>query len=168
MKIRPGFRLAAVGFSAVLSLTATIPAAAAAPTHTSFTFSFVGIRLDSICAFPIYVSGNGKVDQYDFLDNNGLLTKSLLPSSQQDSYTSTTKSLAGNLYSTFAEERYDATGKTIAFDIYGVLEDVTLPNGGRYRPVGYVNGVANPGAFVLTPDRGYPGDVAGFCAALKP
>jgi len=51
----------------------------------------------------------------------------------------------------------------------GLVEKVPLPDGSLFVSVGRVDFVAHPGVeFILSPDKGNPGNVAGFCAALAP
>jgi len=51
----------------------------------------------------------------------------------------------------------------------GAAEKIWLPDGSLFVSAGWIDFVDHPDAtFVLSPDRGNPGNVAGFCAALAP
>jgi hypothetical protein len=51
----------------------------------------------------------------------------------------------------------------------GLAERIPLPDGSLFVSAGWVDFADHPGVdFLLSPDRGNPGNVAGFCAALSP
>jgi hypothetical protein len=52
--------------------------------------------------------------------------------------------------------------------IDGLVEKVWLPDGSLFISAGRIDWMTHPGMFVLSADKGYPGNIAGFCAALAP
>jgi hypothetical protein len=63
----------------------------------------------------------------------------------------------------------DSDGNPTAVVATGVAEKIPLPDGTLFVSAGYVDFLDHPGvSFILSPDRGNPGNVAAFCAALAP
>ena len=68
------------------------------------------------------------------------------------------------------EARTDSSGNWMPPVATGIVEKIPLPDGSLSISAGWVDW-ANYGSdvsFVLFPDRGHPGNQAGFCAALAP
>lgn len=145
------------------------PVAAAKPTHTEFTFSFINYAVTDLCAFPIYQDGTVNINQTDFVDKGGVLTRSDQHVVQQDTFHANGKILVGFPYTFNARILFDSSGNMTNFFIDGVLEKIRLPDGSLFVGAGRADFLDHPGVTILlSPDHGNPGNVAGFCAALAP
>ena len=154
---------------ALSTAIAVSPAAAAKPIQTTFTYSFTGFPVIGICAFPISLDGIVNISQTDFTDSSGALTRSRSHVVQQDTFYANGKTLLGSPYTFNAEILFDDSGTMTHFFASGVIEKIPLPDGSLFIAAGRVDFLNHPGpTFVLSPDKGNPGDVAKFCGALAP
>ena len=158
-------------FVAVVVATAVLAPAAAAdpPTRTTFsgvTFSSV---LSGVCAFNVNVDSTVSGTEIDFVDRSGNLTEAYVHQVEQDTFAANGKTLTGLPYTFNLHVLFDSSGNVTHIFAEGLVETIPLPDGTLFISAGRVDFVDHPGAtFLLSPDEGNPGNVAGFCAALAP
>lgn len=164
-------RLLLIAAAAVLGAAAFAQSAAAVPPiKEDFTFSDATAVLTDVCPFPVTVVYGGTGWEIDFFDQNGNLTMIEVHQVEQDVFTANGKTLVGlpytfNLRVTFDPETGDATHVFAS----GIASRVPLPGGTFFLTAGRLDFAAHPGAdFLLQPDVGAQGNIAGFCAALSP
>jgi hypothetical protein len=63
---------------------------------------------------------------------------------------------------------FDADGNVTHVYSSGLVAKTRLPDGSMFVSAGRLDFVARDANFVLTPDVGTSGNIAGFCAALAP
>jgi hypothetical protein len=87
---------------------------------------------------------------------------------EQDTFTAHGKTLVGIPYTANLEILFDSSGNVTHILASGVFEKIPLPDGSLFISAGRIDFAAYQGAtFILSPDKGNPGNVAGFCAALS-
>jgi hypothetical protein len=145
------------------------PAAAAEPTRQDFTVTDTTVLTD-VCPFPVTVELTMTGTRIDFFDENGTLTRIELHSVEQDVFTANGKTLVGLPYTFNTHVLFDPqTGDVTHVYATGVVSRVPLPGGDLFLTAGRADFTAHPGAaFLLQPDVGAQGNLAGFCAALAP
>jgi hypothetical protein len=154
--------------AAVSTAIFALPAAAAAPTKTSFSGTMSGVATD-VCPFPITVDSTFSLTEMDFVDGSGALTRIYVHQLEQDTFTAHGKSLVGTEFTANYEMLFDSSGHTTHVYADGVVEKIRLPDGSLFISAGRLDFKAHPGAgYILSPDKGNPGNIAGFCAALAP
>ena len=105
----------------------------------------------------------------DYFDKAGNITRAEIHQVEQDTFSANGKTLTGIPFTFALAFRLDENGDPVSVVATGVAEKVPLPDGSLFVSAGWLDFVDHPGAnFVLSPDRGNPGNVAGFCAALAP
>ena len=163
-------------FALALALSAlgvSAPAALAAPpVHLEYPLELSGDITD-LCSFSIHNEANLRVREIDFFDKSGALTRIYEQVVEQDTFTANGKTLVGLPFTFNIEMFFDSDGNMTGFLAAGVLERVPLPDGKMFVSAGRLDAFAylldHPEAvFILTPDKGNPGNLAGFCAALSP
>ena len=78
------------------------------------------------------------------------------------------KEVMGIPFTFNVEILFDSDGNVTHVFADGVTEKIPLPDGSLFISAGRLDFVAHPGAAcILSPDKGNPGNVAGFCAALS-
>ena len=161
--------LFAVGAAALAAVGSAHPAAAAAPTQAPFNVSATTV-LTGICAFPVTVMGSANGTQTVFTDRNDNTTRIEIRATEQDVFSANGKTLVGLPFTIVAHELYDPqTGELTHLYGTGVGERVPLPGGDLFLTAGRVDFILHPDAsFLLQPDVGAQGNIAGFCAALAP
>ncbi|HET8707855.1 MAG TPA: hypothetical protein VFM46_16250, partial [Pseudomonadales bacterium] len=153
--------LSAIGFSASAVL-------ASPPVHYQWQATWYN-TLTGVCNFDVAVSSALNVSATDYFDNTGALIRSHWVTVEQDTFTANGKTLVGLPFMPIAELLYDSTGQVTHVYVTGVTEKIILPDGSLFISAGRVDFMNHPGGtFVLSPDQGNPGNVAGFCAALAP
>jgi hypothetical protein len=155
-----------------LVVTAAVFASAAAadkPTKTEFadvTFSSV---LTDVCTFSVNVDSTISGTEIDYVDTSGALTRVFVHQVEQDTFTANGKTLVGIPFTFNLELLFDSSGDVTNVFANGVVETIPLPDGSLFVSAGRVDFADHPGVtFLLSPDKGNPGNVAGFCAALAP
>jgi hypothetical protein len=152
----------------VLPLAFASPAAANQPTKTPYAVSFSGVATD-ICSFDIRFDSTASGTETDFVDKNGALTKIHVHQVEQDTFTANGKTLVGIPFAFNREILFDSNGNLTNDFGKGIFEKIPLPDGSLFISAGRADFAAHPGVgFLLSPDKGNPGNVAGFCAALSP
>ncbi len=122
-----------------------------------------------VCSFQVDVVSNYLVTEIDFFDNSGVLTRANLHMVAQDTFTANGKTLVGIPYPFNIDWYFDSSGNLTAYYVQGVVEMIPLPDGSMFVSAGRTDAFAHPGeVFILTPDKGSQGNIAGFCAALAP
>ena len=154
----------------VVALSAAIfalPAAAAAPTKypIAFTFSMV---LDDVCPFPVNLDAAVRGTGIDYFNQSGALTRTFNHSVEQDTFTANGKTLVGIPFNINLEILFDSSGNITEFWGNGIYEKILLPDGSLFISAGRAEFTHHGVVFLLSPDKGNPGNVAGFCAALAP
>jgi hypothetical protein len=112
----------------------------------------------------------GTGTEIDFFDQDGNLTMAQVHQVEQDVFTANGKTLVGLPYTFNLRALFDPeTGDVTHVFASGIASRVPLPGGNFFLTAGRVDFAAHPGAdFLLQPDVGAQGNIAGFCAALAP
>jgi hypothetical protein len=162
-------RLSAAFLVAVGAVIFALSALADRPTMTSFeglTFSSV---LTDVCAFPVNVDSTISGAETDFVDQTGALTRIFLHQVEQDTFTANGQTLVGTPFTFNTQVLFDNNGNVTHVFGSGLVETIPLPDGSLFISAGRLDFTQHPGAtFLLSPDVGNPGNLAGFCAALSP
>src|SRR5438046_6219990 len=162
-------RLTAVFLVAVGAIIFALSAVADRPTRTPFegvTFSSV---LTVVCAFPVNVDSTLSGFEIDYVDQNGALTRIFTHQVEQDTFTANGQTLVGDPFTAEFQLLFDSGGSVIHAYATGLFETIRLPDGSLFVSAGRADFTQHPGVgFLLSPDRGNPGNLAGFCAALSP
>lgn len=165
---RRGRTFGLVVFALLLGMAVFASTAAADQPATSHeTLSGTAVLTD-VCAFPVTVDFTADVTETDFVDTSGNLTRVDLHLVEQDTFSANGKTLVGLPYTVNEELLFDSSGNITHVYAEGVIERILLPNGSLFLTAGRTDFINHPEGFVLVPDVGTPGDVAGFCAALSP
>ena len=162
-------RLTIIIFTLVVA-TAVFASSAAAdqPTRTEFTNTFSSV-LTGVCSFDIAVDSTVSGFQIEHVDTSGVLTRIFIYEVEQDTFTANGKTLVGIPFTNNIEVLFDSSGNLTNLFANGVFEKIPLPDGSLFVSVGRVDFFDHPGVgFLITPDEGNSGNVAGFCAALAP
>ena len=144
------------------------PALAAAPTKTEFSFTFSTVLTD-VCSFPVNVDSTVSGTEIDFVNGSGALTRIYNHVVEQDTFTANGKTLVGIPFTFNIQVLFDSNGNVTNLFANGLFEKIPLPDGSLFVSAGRADFENHPGVgFLLSPDKGNPGNVAGFCAALSP
>lgn len=82
-------------------------------------------------------------------------------------FTANGKSLTGEPFTFNTEVLFDSQGNVTHVYASGLVERILLPGGSLFLSAGRADFAAHPGeSFLLSPDVGAKGNIAGFCAAL--
>ncbi len=93
-RVRRAVRHFLIVFAVAVSLTSFAPPTAAdRPTRTQSSISCAGGELTGICPFTILVDGAFTINQTDFVNVNGTLTRSAQHVTQQDTFSANGKTL---------------------------------------------------------------------------
>lgn len=151
----------------LLGITAT-PALADQPVKYDYTTTWNNV-LTGVCDFDIDVESYMEITEIDFFNNSGAISRIYWHTNEQDTFIANGKTLVGIPFTMNAEILFDSSGQTIHVNSSGVFEKIPLPDGSLFVSAGRVDFMDYPGVyFILSPDRGNPGNTAGFCAALAP
>jgi len=130
----------------------------------SFTDSYV---LKDICPDQIDVNLSVSATGTDFFDKDGALIRTKFHFVEQDTFTANGTTLVGLPYTFNVENLYDKSGNPTHVYATGVIEKIPLPEGSLFISAGQVDFAAHGfPTFILSPDKGNPGNVAGLCAAF--
>jgi hypothetical protein len=144
-------------------------AATANPVKTSFSNVTFSSTLSGVCSFDVNVASVVSGFEIDFFDQAGTQVKAQIHQVEQDTFTANGKTLTGLPFTFNLDIPLDSDGNPTAVVATGVAEKIPLPDGTLFVSAGYVDFLDHPGvSFILSPDRGNPGNVAAFCAALAP
>jgi hypothetical protein len=159
-------------FALVLVLSALVFATSTAlaqkPVKTEYPASVYAV-LNDVCSFPVGVSGTINVTEFDFYDQSRFLTRIDFHNVEQDTFTANGKSLVTIPYAVNIRLLFDSGGNVTHAYIEGGPLKIWLPDGSLFISAGRVDAAAHGfPSFILSPDQGKPGNIAGFCAALAP
>ena len=88
---------------------------------------------------------------------------------EQDTFTANGQTLVGDPFTAEFQLLFDSGGSVIHAYATGLFETIHLPDGSLFVSAGRADFTQHPGVgFLLSPDMGNPGNLAGFCAALSP
>jgi hypothetical protein len=136
-----------------------------AKTEFSFTDSYV---ITDICSFPVEINMTVSGTATDFFDKSGAWTRTHLHMNEQDTFTANGKTLVGIPFTFNVENLSDKSGNLTHVFATGIVEKIPLPDGSLFISAGRVDFAAHGfPAYILSPDKGNPGNIAGFCAALS-
>jgi hypothetical protein len=156
--------------AAVLAAAAFAPTAAAVePIREDFSFSDT-IVLADVCSFPVTAEFTVTGTQTSFFDQSGNLTRIEIHQVEQDVFSANGRTLVGLPYTFNIQVLFDPdTGDVTHAYSSGLVSRVPLPGGDFFLTAGRIDFAAHPEtAFLIQPDVGAQGNLAGFCAALSP
>jgi hypothetical protein len=159
-----------IGVAAVLGVAVFVSTAAAAPpVKTAFSSVAFSSVMTGVCPFDVNVDSVVSGFEIDYFDQAGNIVKAQIHQVEQDTFSANGKTLTGIPFTFNLDIRVDSNGDTTSVVATGVVEKVPLPDGSLFVSAGWANFVDHPDVtFLLSPDRGAQGNVAGFCAALAP
>jgi hypothetical protein len=167
MRARVRFTVIAAALVGAAALAST--AAAGQPVKTSFSNVPFSSTMSGVCSFDVNVDSVVSGFEIDYFDAAGNITKADIHETEQDTFTANGKTLTGLPYTFNLRVAFDSSGNPTSIVATGVVATVPLPDGSVFHSAGQVDFLDHPGAtFLLSPDKGNPGNVAGFCAALSP
>jgi hypothetical protein len=144
-----------------------LPAAADKPTQYEYPLLQSSILAD-VCSFPVVVDSVMDVTETVFTDASGAMTKIQRHIVEQDTFTANGKTLVGLPFTFNMQVLFDSSGNWTHAYSAGVVEKVPLPDGNLFVSAGRLDWADHLDAtFVLSPDKGNPGNLAAFCAALS-
>jgi hypothetical protein len=107
------------------------------------------------------------ITQIDYYDQDGVLQRINGHVVEQDTFTANGNTLVGLPFVFNVQILFDSDGNITNNFASGVVEKIRLPDGSLFISAGRLDWVQHPLAvFLLSPDKGNPGNLAGFCAAL--
>jgi hypothetical protein len=144
-------------------------AAAAPPVKTEFSNNTFDSVLSGVCPFDVNVQSVVSGFEIDYFDEAGNIVRAQIHQVEQDTFTANGKTLTGIPFTFNLDIRLDSNGDVTSAVATGLVEKIVLPDGSLFVSAGWLDFADHPGvSFILSPDRGNPGNVAGFCAALSP
>ena len=153
---------------AVLGAVALAQAAGAAqPIKETFSFTATA-ELSNVCSFPVTVNATGSGFDMLFFDQNGNIAGVQVHQVEQDVFSANGNTLVGLPYVFNQQVTFDSEGHVTHVYANGLVSRVPLPGGDLFLTAGRLDYFAHPGeSFLLQPDVGAQGNIAGFCAALS-
>jgi hypothetical protein len=131
------------------------------------TITFPPSTLSGVCSFDVTLNSTVSGFAIFYYDSSGTLTRIFAHATEKDTFSANGKTITGEPYTFNIEKIYDPAGNQTAEHSGGVVEKVVLPGGTLFLSAGRTVIVGSPTvSFGLSPDRGNPGDIAAFCAAL--
>jgi hypothetical protein len=158
------------GLAAMLVAAVFVSTAAARPPERS-EFSDVAFSsvLTGVCPFDVNVDSVVSGFEIDYFDAAGNIVRAHIHQVEQDTFTANGKTLTGLPFTFNLDFRIDSEGNATSIVATGLVEKIPLPDGSLFVSAGWLDFADHPGVtFLLSPDKGNPGNVAGFCAALSP
>jgi len=156
--------------AAVLAAAAVAPTAAAnEPIREDINVSDTGVLTD-VCSFPVTVEATLTGTQTSFSDHEGNLTRVQIHNVEQDVFSANGRTLVGLPYTFNIQVLFDPdSGEVTHVYANGLVSRVPLPGGDLFLTAGRLDFAAHPDTpFIIQPDVGAQGNLAGFCAALSP
>lgn len=145
----------------------TMPAVAVEPDKHPIEFTY-SLELTDICAFPLTIFGTVTGTEILYFDQDGVLTRLFNHAVEQDTFSANGKALVGLPFNVNMEFRFDESGNLMTWYGAGFFERVPLPDGSVFLSAGRAEFVQHHAVVLLSPDKGNPGNLAAFCAALAP
>ena len=143
------------------------PAMADPPAKGEGTMTMQTVLTD-ICPFTFVVDSTIQYSELKFFDRSGSLIRIYQHTVEQDVFKANDKTLTSVPYTFNIEFLFDSSGNVTHIFADGVVEKIWLPDGSLFISAGRLDFAAHGAMFLLSPDKGNPGNVAGFCAALSP
>ncbi len=160
-------RLIAVAVVVALSTTFfASPAAADQPTKSEGTM-VMHSDLTDVCPFTVGVESSIQYSELKFFDRSGSLIRLYQHTVEQDVFTANNKTLTSVPYTFNIEFLFDSSGNLVHMWFDGAGAKIPLPDGTQFVSAGRFDMLKHPEGFVLSPDKGNPGNVAALCAALS-
>ncbi len=124
--------------------------------------------ITDVCSFPVELHGDVTYSGAYFFDKSGALTRIHTVNVEQVTFTANGKTLVSVPYTFNFELHFDSSGNISKWYGTGITMKIPLPDGKLFIGAGWLDLVANnfPETF-LSPDRGNPGNIDAFCAALS-
>jgi hypothetical protein len=155
----------------ILALGASIafaPAALAGQPPKSETTSSDPYVITDVCEFPVNVVANLTAVQKFFFDGNGMLTRIGIHTVEQDVFTANGITILGEPFTFNTEVLFDENGEIPHVYASGVVARIPLPDGSVFLSAGRIDFIDHVAHYVLSADKGNPGDIAAFCEAFTP
>ena len=137
------------------------------PDRSQQTVSGTAVVTD-VCSFPVTVDYTVDLTLTNFYDADGNLVRIHVAADESDVYRANGKSLTSVPFHYSQEVIFDADGNVTNVFSNGLVAKTQLPDGSMFVSAGRLDFIARDANFVLTPDVGTSGNIAGFCAALAP
>lgn len=145
-----------------------LPALAVAPIKQEGVDRSGTAVLTGVCPFDVDVSFTNIATDTLFFDKDGNLKRIHGHVAEQDVFSANGKTLEGLPYTFNVNVLFDPeTGLPTNVFASGVISRVELPGGGLFLTAGRLDFITAGTGFVLQPEVGAQGDVAGFCEALS-
>jgi len=162
-------RLTVVFLVALGAVIFALSAVADRPTRIPFEGATFSNVLTDVCAFPVNVDSIASGFEIDYRDQSGALTRIFVHQVEQDTFTANGRTLVGTPFTFNTQILFDSNGNITHIYANGLFETIQLPDGSLFVSAGRADFTQHPGVgFLLSPDMGNPGNLAGFCAALSP
>jgi hypothetical protein len=159
--------LVAIAMAVVGAAALAQSAGAVQPIKTPFTFEATA-ELTDVCSFPVTVNFTGSGFEIDRFDANGNILGVQVHQVEQDVFSANGNTLVGLPYTFNQQVTFDSEGNVTHVYASGVTSRVPLPGGDMFFTAGRIDFIAHAGvSFLLQPDVGAQGNIAGFCAALS-
>jgi hypothetical protein len=158
-----------VFLTAVVAAGVLATTAAAAPPTITKSGTFTGTStLTGVCSFPVEVTFSQTFTEIDYFDSSGNLTRVFIHAVEQDVFTANGKTVRGEPFTFNTQVLFDSEGNVTHVYASGIVERIILPGGDLFLSAGRLDFAAHPGQnFLISPDVGAQGNIAGFCAALS-
>jgi hypothetical protein len=116
----------------------------------------------------VTVNFTGSGFEIDRFDANGNILGVQVHQVEHDVFSANGNTLVGLPYTFNQQVTFDSEGNVTHVYASGVASRVPLPGGDLFFTAGRIDFIAHPGvSFLLQPDVGAQGNIAGFCAALS-
>jgi hypothetical protein len=159
--------LVIVSIVAVSAAIFASPVAATEPVKYPIAYTF-SAELSDVCPFPVNLDGTVSGFGIDYFDKNGALIRTFYHNVEQDTFYANGKALVGLPFYANIEILFDSSGNITQVFGDGIFEKIPLPDGSLFISAGRAEFVHHGAFYLLSPDKGNPGNIAGFCAALAP
>ena len=126
------------------NLSSRLPRATSSPTC---------VRFQSALTLTLMIT------EIDFLNASGALTSSQWHVAEHDTFSANGKTLVGLPFSYYVLWLPDSSGNLTPVFADGVVEKIPLPDGSLFISAGRVDYAAHPGVWILSADKGNPGNV---------
>jgi hypothetical protein len=158
-----------VFLAAIVAACVMASSAMAAPPTITKSGTFTGTStLTGVCSFPVDVTFSQTFTEIDYVDADGNLTRVYVHAVEHDVFSANGKTLTGEPFTFNTDVLFDSEGNVTHVFANGLVERIILPDGSLFLSAGRLDFVAHPGQnFLISPDVGAQGNVAGFCAALS-
>jgi hypothetical protein len=144
-------------------------AGAVRPDKYEFNVSNLTAELGNVCSFSVAVDFSVSGFEIDRFDASGNILGVQIHQNEQDVFSANGKTLVGLPYVFNQQVTLDSEGNVTHLYANGMVSRVPLPGGDFFLTAGRIDFILHPGeTFLIQPDVGPQGNLAGFCAALSP